>query len=98
MLQQQDGTSDTPRAFIFVDGIKLHASADTIVADAYIWPLTPEVVERHSNDVKNLARHSLYNSASARIFFGGPLSFKHPSSVPVNGVIPAIAMQRGYLT
>ena len=59
MLQQHDGTSDTPRAFIFVDSIKLHSSTDTVVADAYIWPLTSEVVERHSYDIKNLARHSL---------------------------------------
>jgi hypothetical protein len=59
MLQRYDGTSDTPGAFIFIDSIKLYSSADTVVADAYIWPLTPEVVERHSNDIKTLARHSL---------------------------------------
>jgi MYND finger len=58
MLVQRNGRSNIPRAFIFVDSIKLHSSTDSVVADAYIWPLTPEVVEKHSNDIDTLARCS----------------------------------------
>jgi len=55
MLKQHE----IPRAFIFVDTIKLYSSMDTVVAEAYIWPLTPEVLERHIYDIENLARRSL---------------------------------------
>ena len=55
MLGLEDGT---PGAFIFMDSIKLHPAANSVVASAHIWPMTDYVFETHTDDIINLAERS----------------------------------------
>ena len=46
MLWERFDNSGTARAILFIDNIKLESSADSVVADAYLWPLNPDVIRR----------------------------------------------------
>jgi hypothetical protein len=63
MLQQER----TIRAFILIDDIKLDSSAHTIVADAYIWPLTNETAKTHRRDIVDLARRAVSIECDAKV-------------------------------
>jgi len=64
MLQQQAVIG----AFVFIDNIKLDSSAHSIVADAYVLPLTYEVGTKHKRDIEDLARHAISVECDAKVF------------------------------
>lgn len=48
----------TPVAFIFIDSIKLHPAANSIVADTHVWPMTDDLFKTNTDDIIRLTAYS----------------------------------------
>ena len=67
-LQNTGAALDPTGTFIFLDSIRLHSSSDGIIANAYTFTITSEILEDHLKEVKHLMQHSFPIKCEPEVF------------------------------